>query len=178
MRTLLSLAGAAVCALLLNACAAGDVTPAAVADAQQHTPEQTRNLATFDDLDYRVYSNQLWDDLGQSHAANIVVHYPDGSTTTGLPDHIDKLKPQFTFAPDTHISEHPIRLADGSYTAVQGYIEGTFTEPMNVGDGQVLQPTGKAFRLPMLTVGRWENGLMVEEWLYWDNAAFMTQIMP
>lgn len=178
MRMLRSLGGAAICVLFLSACATGDVTPAEAVEAQQHTPEQTRNLATFDDLDYRVYSNQLWDELGLSHAANIVVHYPDGSTTTGLPDHIDKLRPQFTFAPDTHISEHPIRLADGDYTAVQGFIEGTFTEPMDAGDGQVLQPTGKAFRLAMVTVARWEDGLMAEEWLYWDNAAFMAQVMP
>ena len=40
----------------------------------------------------------------------------------------------------------------------------------------MIQPTGKAFKLPMLTVGRWENGVMVEEWLYWDNQAFMKQI--
>ena len=33
-----------------------------------------------------------------------------------------------------------------------------------------------AFKLPMLTVGRWENGVMVEEWLYWDNQAFMKQV--
>lgn len=36
--------------------------------------------------------------------------------------------------------------------------------------------TGKKFKLAMLTVGRWENGVMKEEWLYWDNAAFMSQI--
>ena len=28
----------------------------------------------------------------------------------------------------------------------------------------------------MVTIGRWENGLMEEEWLFWDNAAFMKQI--
>ncbi|MEG0820063.1 MAG: ester cyclase, partial [Brevundimonas sp.] len=74
------------------------------------------------------------------------------------------------------IKEHPIKLADGDYTAVQGIMEGTFTQPMDLGGGKVIQPTGKAFKLPMLTVGRWENGVMVEEWLYWDNQAFMKQI--
>ena len=28
----------------------------------------------------------------------------------------------------------------------------------------------------MATIGRWENGVMVEEWLYWDNQTFMQQI--
>lgn len=148
----------------------------ATAIAQGHTAEQAQNLETFDDLDFRVYSGQLWDEFPKSHAADIVVHYPDGATTTGLDDHVEMLKPQFAFAPDTHIKEHPIKLADGEYTAVQGFLEGTFSEPMNLGNGEFLEPTGKSFRLPMLTVGRWENGVMVEEWLYWDNATFMAQI--
>lgn len=141
-----------------------------------HTEEQRRNLANFDDLDFRVYSGQRWDDFPRSHAADIVVHYPDGSTTTGLPAHLERLRPQFAFAPDTAIREHPIRLADGNYTAVQGIMEGTFSRPMDLGNGRVIQPTGRSFRLEMVTIGRWENGVMKEEWLYWDNAAFMRQI--
>ena len=148
----------------------------AAADATGHTEEQKQNLANFDDLDFRVYSGQKWDEFNKSHADDILVHYPDGSTTTGIADHLVKLKPQFAFAPDTRISEHPIKLADGKYTAVQGIMTGTFTKPMDLGGGKTLQPTGKKFVLPMMTVGRWENGLMKEEWLFWDNASFMTQI--
>ena len=105
-----------------------------------------------------------------------MVHYPDGSVTTGLDDHIARLKPQFTFAPDTRIRVHPIRMADGNYTAVEGVMEGTFSQPMDLGGGKMLAPTGRSFKLPMVTIGRWENGVMVEEWLFWDNAAFMAQI--
>lgn len=149
---------------------------AATTTGSTHTAEQTKNLATFDDLDFRVYSGQKWDEFPKSHAEDILVHYPDGTTTTGLAAHIDKLKPQFAFAPDTTIKQHPIKLADGNFTAVQGIMEGTFSAPMDMGNGKVIQPTGKPFKLEMITIGRWENGVMVEEWLYWDNAAFMTQI--
>lgn len=138
-----------------------------------------RNLATFDDLDFRVYTQQQWEDLHLSHAENIIVHYPDGSTTTGLPDHIQQLDFMWTFAPDNRITEHPVRFgtASGEWTAVAGYIEGTFTKPMTLADGTVIQPTGKAYRLPMVTIGHWNaQGQMVEEFLYWDNAAFMKQI--
>ncbi|MFK0300118.1 ester cyclase [Brevundimonas sp. NPDC090276] len=178
MRHLILLAASG---LALAACSppAADKTkekaPEAAA-APGHTAEQARNLANFDDLDFNVYSGQKWDEFTRSHAPNILVHYPDGTTTTGLPAHLEMLKPQFVFAPDTRIREHPIKLADGNFTAVQGIMEGTFTQPMDVGGGKMIQPTGKAFKLPMLTVGRWENGLMVEEWLYWDNQAFMKQI--
>jgi len=28
----------------------------------------------------------------------------------------------------------------------------------------------------MCTVGHWKNGVMIEEFLFWDNASFMQQI--
>ncbi|MGD9730433.1 MAG: ester cyclase [Parvularculaceae bacterium] len=183
MTKLWILSALSAAALSLGACdnrsaktVADDSSATVTAEQAQLSAEQAQNLETFDDLDFRVYSGQLWDEFSKSHAEDIVVHYPDGTTTTGLDDHLEMLKPQFAFAPDTHIKEHPIKLADGEYTAVQGFLEGTFSEPMNLGDGKFLEPTGKSFRLPMLTVGRWKNGVMVEEWLYWDNAAFMAQI--
>ena len=38
-------------------------------------------------------------------------------------------------------------------------------------------PTGKSFKLPMCTVGRWnDDGTLSEEWLFWDNAAYMNQL--
>ncbi|MEP6786513.1 MAG: ester cyclase [Sphingomonadales bacterium] len=157
------------------ACSRGDEGQAN-ASAAAHSAEQQRNLTNFDDLDFRVYSGQKWDEFKLSHAPDILVHYPDGTTTTGIPDHIKKLTPQFTFALDTSIKEHPIKLADGNYTAVQGIMTGTFSKPLDMGNGKVIQPTGKKFTLPMMTVGRWENGLMKEEWLFLDNASFMSQI--
>src|SRR5690349_24260698 len=50
-----------------------------------------RNLANFDDLDFHVYTGQQWENLHRSHAQDILVHYPDGHTTRGIPDHIKEL---------------------------------------------------------------------------------------
>ena len=37
--------------------------------------------------------------------------------------------------------------------------------------------TGKAYHLPMATLGHWnKQGVMFEEYLFWDNAEFMKQI--
>lgn len=153
----------------------GEATPA----VQGMPSALARNLATFDDLDFRVYTKQQWDDLHLSHAKDIVVHYPDGHTTTGLPDHIKELDFMWTFAPDNRITEHPVRFgsANAEWTAVAGFIEGTFSKPMVLADGTVIQPTNKKYRLPMVTIGHWNaQGQMTEEFLYWDNAAFMKQI--
>lgn len=138
-----------------------------------------KNLANFDDLDFHVYTGQQWENLHKSHAQNIVVHYPDGHTTKGIPDHIKELKFMWTFAPDNRITEHPVRFGtpDGQWTAVMGFLDGTFTKPMALPGGKVIQPTGKAYHLPMATLGHWnKQGTMSEEYLFWDNATLMQQI--
>lgn len=157
---------------------AGDVAAAAPVvsvDDHEHAIEQ-KHIATFDDLDFNVFSNRKWDELSHSHAKDIIVHWPDGHTTTGIDVHIADLEKMFVYAPDTRIKVHPHKIAEGNLTAVSGIMEGTFTKPMPLGDGKFIQPTGKAFKLPMATIGRWENGVMQEEWLYWDNQTYMTQL--
>ena len=151
----------------------------AAALARYRTAERIAkaNLATFDTLDFDVFSNQKWARLKESHSKDVKVHWPDGHVTEGIERHIADLKWMFTYAPDTRIKEHPIRIGSGEWTSVVGVMEGTFTRPMTTPDGQVLQPTGKSFRLPMSTVSHWKNGTMDEEYLFWDNQTYMNQLM-
>jgi hypothetical protein len=129
---------------------------ASLFEAQQKEAE--RNLATFDDLDFNVFSGQRWDDLHKSHAANVVVHWPDGHTTQGIEKHIDDLKAMFVWAPDTRIEVHPIKVAQKDWTAVVGVMEGTFTKPMPLGDGRSIPLTGKAYKITMATFSRGPHG--------------------
>ena len=134
-------------------------------------------LETFDELDFDVFTNQKWDRLHESHSEDIIVHWPDGRITEGIEPHIEDLKAMFVYAPDTRIEQHPIKIASGEWTSVVGIIEGTFTEPMPLPDGTVIEPTGMPFKLRMVTVGHWNSdGVMDEEYLFWDNLAFMMQI--
>ena len=137
-----------------------------------------KNLQTFDTLDYTVFSNQEWIRLHESHSVDIKVNWPDGHFTTGIDKHIADLSALFVYAPDTRIKQHPIRFGDknGEWTCVTGVFEGTFTKPMPIGGGKYIKPTGKAFKLPMCTVGHWKDGVMIEESLFWDNATYMNQI--
>ena len=137
----------------------------------------TKYLAAFDTLDYTVFSNRDWARLHETHAKDILVHFPDGHIEKGLDQHIKTLDAMFVYAPDTRIKEHPIRIGSGNITAVMGWMEGTFTQPMPIGDGKFIQPTGKKFRIPMATIGIWKNGVMSEEYLFWDNKTYMDQIM-
>jgi SnoaL-like polyketide cyclase len=135
-----------------------------------------KNLTTFDTLDYDVFSNQKWDRLKESHAPNVKVVWPDGQFTIGIEKHIEDLKGLFVHAPDTRIKEHPVGFGVGDMTVVEGVFEGTFTKPMPDGKGGFIQPTGKAFKMPMATIGFWKDGTMYEEHLFWDNATYAKQI--
>jgi len=138
--------------------------------------EIAKNLQTFDTLDFTVFSNQQWVRLHESHAKDIKVNWPDGHFTTGIERHIADLKNMFVYAPDTRIKIHPIRFGSGNMTCVTGVMKGTFTLPMPIGDGKFIQPTGKTFSLPMCTVGIWKDGVMIEEYLFWDNQTYMNQL--
>lgn len=146
---------------------------------ERHTDEKSpvdKNLDTFDTLDFVVFNNQDWVRLHESHSHDVIVNWPDGHQTRGIDKHIEDLKAMFVYAPDTQIKVHPIKIGSGEFTAVTGIMSGTFSKPMPVGDGKVIQPTGKKYSIFMCTVAHWADGVMIEEWLYWDNLTFMKQI--
>ena len=149
-------------------------TPAPPPERQAPAVEQ--KLKLFDNLDFDVFSNHKWERLKETHSKDIVVTWPDGHETKGIERHTEDLKAMFVYAPDIKIKEHPIRFGSGSWTSVQGVMTGTFTQPMPIGEGKSIPPTGKRFAIGMVTVGHWVNGVMDHEWLFWDNADFMKQI--
>jgi predicted ester cyclase len=157
----------------------GDTSAVAQSDAALNDSSKmiAQNLMKFDTLDFDVFSNQKWDRLRESHAADITVSWPDGHDTHGIDKHIEDLKAMFVHMPDLKISEHPIRIANGSWTAVTGRMTGTFSKPMPTGDGKSIPPTGKKLDMTMATIGHWTPaGVMDHEWLYWDNATYMSQL--
>ena len=120
----LNLAVTAICCGLAVATLTGCSTVSNSKLARYKEAERMGNqrLAAFDTLDFEVYSNQRWDRFPESHAPDILVHYPDGHTTKGLAPHIEELKPMFVFAPDTKIRTHPVRIQSGEWTSVIGVL--------------------------------------------------------
>ena len=135
-----------------------------------------KHIEKFDELDFEIFSGQQWQRVKESHSENILVHWPDGHTTTGIKKHIDDLKAMFVWGPNIEIKKHPIKFGSGNWTAVIGEMTGTFSQPMPIGKGKTIPATGKSFNITMATLGYWENGVMTEEYLFWDNQDFMKQI--
>lgn len=141
------------------------------------TTEERANLQTFDALDFEVFSRQDWARLGESHAQNIRVHFPDGHYTDGIDRHIADMAAWFDWAPDMRVDAHPLRLAKDNLTAVTGVLKGTFSRPMPDGKGGETVPTGKSFSIDMVTVGIWNRqGTMDEEFFFWDNQTFYSKM--
>jgi hypothetical protein len=107
---------AALGAIAIGAVAGG--TPALAQDALSSTPlpdpattpvpnppfpqglshAERAHLRTFDELDFDVFTHQQWSRLGESHAPNIRVHWPDGHYTDGIDRHIADLEALFVWA--------------------------------------------------------------------------------
>lgn len=173
-RFALAAAPLAAIGLLAFGCTSSDA--ADLATYQQEELTTAQHLDVFDTLDFEVFSHEEWDRLHESHSADVKVHWPDGHVTEGIDVHISDLKQLFVYAPDTRITAHPIRFGSGEWTGVSGIMEGTFTQPMPAGDGTTIPPTGKAFNLPMATLAHWTDGVIDEEYLYWDNKTYLAQI--
>lgn len=134
------------------------------------------HLRRFDELDFEVFSNQKWNKLNLSHTDDVRVVWPDGHETRGIKKHIEDLSQMFVAMPDLGIHTHPVSFGSGEWTAVIGVMEGTFTRPMTTPDGKTIPPNGKKVRLSMATIARWKDGRITDEYLFWDNTAFMQQL--
>lgn len=150
--------------------------PAQLASFQESMEIEQVNLSRFDDLGFNVFGGQQWDLLRKSHSADVVVHWPDGRVIRGLDAYTEALKAFFVWAPDTRITDHPVKVANHEWTAVTAVLEGTFTRDMPVPGGTTIAPTGKSFRMPMATFGHWKDGVMDEVYVFLDSGALHAQL--
>ena len=134
-----------------------------------------QKLKKFDDLDFDAFTNQKWERFHETHTDDVTVVWPDGHETHGFDKHIEDMKFMFSYAPDTRIKAHPVKVGGGDYTGVIGVMEGTFSKPMVMGD-KTIPPTGKAFKIHMATIAHWKGDKFDKEYLFWDNADYMKQI--
>ncbi len=134
------------------------------------------DLENFDPSKHLSFTPQEWISSNENLTEGVRVMWPDGKFTDGHNDHAEKLKEMFTYAPDTKLTMHPMRFASPEKTATAGMLRGTFTEPLNIGEGKTVRPTGKTFSIPFYTIGFWENGKMVEKYFFWDEESYRSQL--
>lgn len=159
------------------------------ADAARTTYESVErnagiHLARLGNAAFDEFTIQEWAHMHGSHADDIVSYWPDGRIVKGVKEHVNDLIAMFAFAPDTRIKTRtvswnessPSRTSTGHWTTVINVVEGAFTEPMLLADGQEILPTGRAFKFRMCTVGHWKDGVMDAEYLFWSHQRHMRQL--
>jgi hypothetical protein len=102
------------------------------------------NLALFERLDFEAWNKRDWDLFRQLHGKDVVVG-GFGQETENIDDHVAWAQAFLTQNPENQIDAHPIRIGAGDWTAVTGLFN----------DGTT-----------MATIARWENGQVVEEYLF------------
>lgn len=103
-----------------------------------------RNLALFERLDFEAWNKRDWDLFRQLHGKDVIVG-GFGQETENIDDHVAWAQDFLRQNPENQIDAHPIRIAAGDWTAVTGLFN----------DGST-----------MATIARWENGQVVEEYLF------------
>lgn len=120
----------------------GKAAPGADCAGQEQVEQ---NLANFDRLDFEGWNGPDWDLFTQFHTADTHVE-GFGTITDGIEPHVAWAQAFIAANPDTYkILSHPIRIGAGDWTAVTGVLQ----------DGST-----------MATIARWENGQIVEEYLF------------
>lgn len=138
---------------------------------------EAKNVALYDEMDLVAFTGHDMKRIAEIHADDVVVYNPDGSVTRGMtPNHERELQWLFDTFPDIEINEHPIKFGSGDWTAGMSVTTGTFSEPMKLADGSEISPTGKPFKIRIVTLVRWEDGRIAEEYLFWDNLDWNRQI--
>lgn len=136
----------------------------------------TANLRRFDSLDYNITNQHQWGQFAGLYDTSVVVNYPDATFTGGLSTYLETVKPMFSYAPDAKITQHPVSIGSGDWTATIQEIRGTFTDTMHIPYGKPISPTGNSFIIKACTMARWLDGKIVEQYLFVDNLSFMKRI--
>lgn len=119
-------------------------------------------------------------------AAMEATHHPDmiahvtgrAEPLRGRQAHTAAMKEMFRMFPDVHVDNdpYPVTLGSGDWITVITRARGTFAGEMVLPDGSVLTPTGKAFDVHFGTTARWQDDLLIEEFVMWDSALQAQQI--
>jgi hypothetical protein len=109
------------------------------------TPEEQANLDRFDKLDFEAWNNRNWTLFEELHSPDVLVVDFTGNTTRSIDQHLQWAMGAVSAQPESRVLAHPIKIAAGDWTAVTGALPGNLT---------------------MLTLARWEDGRIAEEYLF------------
>lgn len=137
---------------------------------------EAKNLALFDEMDFVAFTKHDMPHIDRLHDENVRVVNPDLTETHALKPHSDGMAYLFKLFPDMVIDEHPVKFASGDWTAGLGIAKMTFTKPYVLPDGSKIMPNNKKYKRGMITLAKWKEGKIVEEYIFYDNMSFINKL--
>ncbi|MDQ5853751.1 MAG: ester cyclase [Chloroflexota bacterium] len=108
--------------------------------------QEEQNLEAFDRVDFEAWNGPDWDLFRQLHTPDVIVDWA-GTRTEGIDAH-EEMARQSLAAYPAKIVGHPIKIAQGEWTAVVGEIAGG---------------------IRMVTVAKWRDGAIAEEYIFLNS---------
>ncbi len=126
---------------------------------------------TYNSRDYDFF-------LDKRHSEDVAVHYIGAPSTVGRPAHRTDMENYIKSFPDMRVLNDPydVQFGQGEWTVALGKLAGTFTQPLPLPDGSVVEPTGKSFLIFFTTIARWQNDQMVDEYVLFDQQDLVRQV--
>ena len=131
------------------------------------TPDERKGL--FRRLSNEMFNQGNLDICDEVFAAHCSFHDPNFPVkgVTGFKEQVRQLRVAY---PDLHLDVHDI-LADGDMTAARWTMGGT-----SRGEFRSLPATGKSFVMTGMTIDKWEDDRIVEEWTTYDLLGGLQQL--
>ena len=133
--------------------------------------DEASNVAVVEAMTEAINDRNL-DALDAFVSPNLVRHSAatPGLNVTSLDEFRAFLETDFATIPDS-VQTIDIIFGSSDFVAVRARYIGTQTGPM----GQ-FPPSGKKMELPYIGILRFEDGLIAEIWVEWDNLSALTQL--
>jgi SnoaL-like polyketide cyclase len=153
-------------------------TRAPMAATTQNTSRTARLLALMKKGDDAFNSRDVAA-MNATHHPDMIAHVTGSAEPIrGRLAHAAMMEQMFRIFPDVHVHNdpYPTQFGSGDWITVITRTTGTFTGEMILPDGKVIAPTGKAFDLDFSTTAKWDEDLLIEEFVFWDSALQAQQI--
>ena len=108
-------------------------------------------------------------------APDLVAYASGQDGPHGREEHVARAREFCARFPENHVVTQPYLVAfgQGHQTCTVARLRGRMTRPLRLADGTDAAPTLKSFDVTFLTVCRWHEGVIAEQYGFMDEASFM-----
>jgi steroid delta-isomerase-like uncharacterized protein len=134
------------------------------------------NISVVQEVD-KYFKARDWDGFDGRHSEDVISYSPmRPEPTHGRAAHREAMQKLLEAFPDFDMTTERT-FGQGEWVSAEWTMTGTMQGPLAGPGGDVIQPTNKSIRIPILAAMRFdENGLIAEERIFFDRATMLAQL--